>query len=185
MQVALLSFEKNRTEHVKLSIFFEIPFAVQVHMVCAIASLILGLYVLLNKKGNAHHRLLGWVWVVLMLGAAISAAFIHQLRMIWIFSPIHIFVPVTFIGLYQAISHARAGRIAAHRASMRSMYWGALCIPFTFALLPDRVLAHIFGLRDLEWIPMAIVATIVLGVGAYYRWEGFWRRSIQRLRSAN
>lgn len=164
-----------------LSIFFELSLAVQVHMVCAIGSLVLGLYVLLNKKGTKHHRVLGWCWVVLMLGAATSAAFIHQLRMVWIFSPIHVFVPITFIGLYQAIGHARAGRIAAHRASMRSMYWGALCVPFSFALIPDRVLSYLFGFKDLGWIPMSIAAAIVLSVGAYYRWEGFWKETINRL----
>ncbi|MCZ4271882.1 DUF2306 domain-containing protein [Maritalea porphyrae] len=169
----------------KLSIFFETPIAVQIHMICAVSCLFLGLYMLLSKKGTKHHKQVGWVWVLLMLATATSATFIHQLRMIWIFSPIHIFVPVTFIGLFSGIRHARAGRIAAHRASMRSMYWGALCIPFAFALLPDRVLAYMFGTRDLEWFPMALVAAIVLGVGAYYRWEPFWKKSIQRLLSAN
>ncbi|MFT6657015.1 DUF2306 domain-containing protein [Maritalea sp.] len=159
--------------------------AVQIHLVCAASSLVLGLYMLLSTKGSTHHRMIGWVWVVLMLGTATSAAFIHQLRMIWIFSPIHIFVPVTFIGLFEGIRHARAGRVAAHRASMRSMYWGALGIPFAFALMPERVLAYMFGFKDLEWFPMALVTTIVLGVGAYCRWEKFWHKNFQRFFSAN
>lgn len=168
----------------RLAIFFELPIAVQIHLVCASASLVLGLYNLWNTKGNQQHKFLGWMWVALMLATAISAAFIHQIRMIGIFSPIHIFVPVTFWGLYDGISHARAGRICAHRAAMRSMYWGALCIPFAFALLPRRALTYMFGLNELEWIPMILVATIVLSVGIYYRWERFWHKSYQRLRSA-
>ncbi|WP_435667716.1 DUF2306 domain-containing protein [Maritalea sp.] len=164
-----------------LPVFFEVPMAVQIHMVCAVTSLFLGFYMLVSKKGTKLHRTLGKVWVLTMLGAAISAAFIHQIRMIWIFSPIHIFVPVTLFGLFEGVRHARAGRIDAHRASMRSMYWGALCIPFAFALAPNRVLAVIFGTKDLEWIPMAIVATIVLSVGAYYRWEGFWLKTFSAI----
>jgi len=159
-----------------LAVFFEVPIAVQIHLVSAIISLLLGFYMLLAPKGTQVHRRLGWVWVLAMLGAAVSAAFIHQLRIIWIFSPIHIFVPITFWGLYEGVRHARAGRIAAHRASMRSLYWGALCIPFAFALTPDRVLAVIFGTKELEWIPMAAVAVVVLSVGAFYRWERFWRK---------
>jgi len=169
----------------KLWIFFDIPIAVQIHMICAVSSLMIGLYMLLGKKGTRHHKVVGWIWISLMLGAAISAVFIHQIRMVWILSPIHIFVPITLIGLYEGVRHARAGRIRAHRASMRSMYWGALCIPFAFALMPERILAHMFGFRDLEWFPMALVASIVLGIGAYYRWEEFWHKGIQRFFSAN
>ena len=168
----------------KLSVFFEIPTAVQIHMVCAASSLAIGLFMLLSTKGSKHHKVIGWVWVMLMIGTATSAAFIHQLRMIWVFSPIHAFVPLTLFGLYEGVRHARAGRLAAHRSSMQSMYWGALCIPFSFALMPSRVLPIMFGFENLEIVPMALVASIVLGVGAYYRWESFWRKGIQRLRSA-
>ena len=41
--------------------------------------------------------------------------------------------------------------------------------------MPGRLLSHFFGTVELEWIPMSLVALIVLSVGAYYRWERMWQ----------
>ena len=35
------------------------------HLVTAVGALLLGLFMLLRRKGTASHRLLGWTWVVL------------------------------------------------------------------------------------------------------------------------
>ncbi len=156
-------------------IFYRMPFAIQLHMVTALMCLFLGAYMFWGKKGNRTHKILGWCWMILMLITATSAAFIHGFKLIGPFSPIHIFVPITFWGVYEGVVYARRKNIKAHRGAMRSMYWAALCIPFAFALMPGRLLSHFFGTVELEWIPMSLVALIVLSVGAYYRWERMWQ----------
>ena len=162
-----------------LELLWRMPIEVQIHLMSALLCLLLGGYLFLGKKGSRQHKILGWIWVISMLIAAVSAGFIHGLRMIGPFSPIHIFIPITFIGIYQGVTHARGKNTRAHRASMRSLYWGALCIPFAFALAPNRLLAHILDTTQLEWIPMGLMAAIVLSVGTYYRWEGFWSELIR------
>lgn len=160
----------------QLDLFFKVPLQIQIHLVTATLCLLLGGYLMWGKKGNKQHKVLGWIWVVLMSATAISAAFIHGIRWLGPFSPIHVFVPITFWGLYEGITHARAKNVIAHRASMRSMYWAALCIPFAFALAPTRFLTHLLGITDLGWLTTIAMATIILTVGIYYRWEKLWRR---------
>lgn len=49
-----------------------------VHLVTALAALALGAVLLLRRKGNTGHRLLGWTWVGLMGGTALASAFIRD-----------------------------------------------------------------------------------------------------------
>ncbi|KQN35530.1 hypothetical protein ASG37_14370 [Sphingomonas sp. Leaf407] len=113
--------------------------AVAIHLMSVLPAIPLGLYVLLTRKGGARHRLLGRVWMGLMVSTALSALFIRQLNHGG-FSWIHIFVPVTLLAAWAAIAAARAGRIAKHRNRLIGMYIGALVIPGMFAFAPGRVM---------------------------------------------
>jgi uncharacterized membrane protein len=146
---------------VSLELFFRLPIEIQVHLASATICLLLGAYMMWGKKGTKQHKILGWTWVVFMAITAASAAFIHGIRIIGPFSPIHIFVPITFWGLYEGITHARAKKVKAHRDAMRSLYWAALCIPFAFALAPTRILTHMLGITDLVWLSTIITAIIL------------------------
>lgn len=115
--------------------------AVLVHLSSVLPAVPLGLWVLLARKGDATHKLLGRIWAALMLVAAGSAIFIRNMNH-GQFGWIHLFVPLVFITLYRAIRAARAGNIAAHRRHMWGMYAGALLLPGLFAFLPGRLLWH-------------------------------------------
>ncbi|WP_428969360.1 DUF2306 domain-containing protein [Sphingomonas sp. Xoc002] len=119
--------------------------AVWIHLGSVLPALPLGLYVLLARKGDARHRMLGKLWAVLMVIAALSALALRDLNH-GQFSFIHIFVPVTLIGLWRAIATARAGRIDTHRKVMVGLYLTGLIGAGSFAFLPGRVMGTwLFG----------------------------------------
>ena len=117
--------------------------SVMIHVATVIPAVPLGGYLLLTRKGTKQHKLLGKIWMVLMVVTATAIIFIRGGTD---FSWIHIFVPITYIGAYQAISSARASNIQKHKKHIISMYMGALMIPGIFSFLPGRFMgALLFG----------------------------------------
>jgi uncharacterized membrane protein len=110
-----------------------------VHLTAVLPAIPLGAWLLLSRKGTPTHKLMGKVWVALMVATAISALFIRSLND-GSFSWIHIFVPLTLHGAWLIVSSARKGDIAAHRKHTARLYLLALIIPGAFAFLPDRVM---------------------------------------------
>jgi len=113
--------------------------AILIHLATVLPAIPLGLWVLLARKGDATHRMLGRIWAVLMLVAAGSAVFIRTINH-GQFSLIHLFVPVVFLALFRAIRAARMGRIALHKRLMWTLYSAGLLLPGLFAFLPGRLL---------------------------------------------
>jgi uncharacterized membrane protein len=72
--------------------------------------------------------------------------FIHTLKVIGPFSPIHLLSVLALGSLWFAVRAARAGNIVRHRAIMRSLYIFALILTGAFTLLPGRAMhAVVFG----------------------------------------
>jgi uncharacterized membrane protein len=119
--------------------------AVVIHLATVLPSLPLGLYLFLSRKGGARHRLLGRIWMALMMVTAIAALFIRHLND-GRFSFIHIASVVTIVGIPLAIAAARQGRIAAHRRHLVAMFIGALLVSGLLSFLPGRIMwAWLFG----------------------------------------
>ena len=92
------------------------------------------------------HLQLGYLWVALMAGVAISELFIRELRIVGPFSPIHLLSFITLASLWVAISRARRRDIAGHRRVMLLLFWLALVLTGAFAFWPGRVMhAVVFG----------------------------------------
>jgi uncharacterized membrane protein len=53
-------------------------FAGGVHFVCSIIGMIAGVFVLLRRKGTRAHRLVGYAFVVCLLGVNLTALFIYD-----------------------------------------------------------------------------------------------------------
>lgn len=141
--------------------------AIQLHATTAIAALVLGALILFRRKGTALHRLLGRVWVVLMLVVATSALFINEIRLIGPFSPIHIFSVLTYVGIGQGLWAIRVQRnIAVHRAQMQSVYLGALILAGAFTFLPGRRMHEVLFGPDAGWTTSLIVIGGALAVTA-------------------
>lgn len=112
----------------------------------ALAALLLGLVQMAAPKGTTSHRLIGYTWVLLMVGTAISALFIHTIRLWGAFSPIQLLVPFTLVSLWIAVGAARQGNIRRHKAIMVSLFFYALVVTGLFTLMPGRVMnAVMFG----------------------------------------
>jgi uncharacterized membrane protein len=123
--------------------FARAPLIIQIHAGSAMAALGLGLVQLFAPKGTIPHRTLGYVWVGLMLTAAVTAIFIRELNN-GSFSFIHIFVPLTLFGIVGIIMNARARRTAKHRSDALGLFFGALVVPGLFAFMPGRLMWQMF-----------------------------------------
>ena len=113
--------------------------ALAIHLATVIPAIPLGGWVLLRRKGGARHRLLGKIWLALMVTAAVSAIWIRHLND-GRFSVIHLLVPVVLVASWRAVASAKAGNIVAHRRGLLLMFVGALLIPGLTAFVPGRLM---------------------------------------------
>jgi uncharacterized membrane protein len=119
---------------------------IPVHAFAAMAAFALGVVQLAAPKGTLPHRTLGWIWVALMAVVAISAFWIHQLRILGPFSPIHLLSIYVPIMLVVGVLAARRHNVQRHRRTMIGLFAGALIIAGLFTLMPGRVMhAVVFG----------------------------------------
>lgn len=120
--------------------------SIWVHLSTVLTTSMLGAWLLLNRKGDRLHRLLGRIWMVLMLATATAALFIHALNPPNGFSPIHLFVLLTYFGVARAYLAIRKGEVAAHRAALLGVVFGGIVIAGGFVFIPGRLLATwLFG----------------------------------------
>jgi uncharacterized membrane protein len=106
----------------------------------------LGAVQLAAPKGTLPHRVVGSIWVLLMLVVGISAFFIHELRIWDRWSPIHVLAIFTLVMLPVAVWRAHRHAVAQHRRAMLGLFFGALVIAGLFTFLPGRIMhAVIFG----------------------------------------
>ena len=128
-----------------IAAFTDAPWLIQIHALCALTALAIGLVQWLGPKGRLPHRLLGMTFVALMIATAVSALFIRQIND-GAFSWIHIFVTVTLVGLTGLVWSVRHGDLAGHRKNATSLFFAALMIPGLFAFLPGRLMFEtVFG----------------------------------------
>jgi len=113
---------------------------VQVHAFVAMAAFVLGVVQLAAPKGTIPHRTIGWIWVLLMATIAASSFWIHEIRLMGPFSPIHLLSVFTLVMLPLAVMHARRHRVGRHRNAMTGIFIGALVVAGLFTLLPGRIM---------------------------------------------
>ena len=120
--------------------------AIPVHAFAAMAAFALGIVQFAAPKGTLPHRTVGWIWVGLMATVAASSFWIHEVRLLGPWSPIHLLSIFTLIMLPIAVWRARRYRVADHRRIMTMTFVGALVIAGLFTLLPGRIMhAVVFG----------------------------------------
>ncbi|SDF97626.1 Uncharacterized membrane protein [Limimonas halophila] len=120
--------------------------AIQVHAFAAILAFVAGLVQLAGPKGTVPHRVLGWGWVIAMLVVAGSSFWIHELRVVGRWSPIHLLSILTLATLPLAVLAAHRHRVDRHKRAMVSLFVGALVIAGIFTFVPGRIMyAVLFG----------------------------------------
>jgi uncharacterized membrane protein len=120
--------------------------AIPIHALAAMTAFVIGLVQLAAPKGTLPHRTLGWIWVGLMASVALSSFWIHQIRLVGPWSPIHLLSIFTLVVLPLAVWRAHQHRVADHRRAMIFIFSGALVVAGLFTLLPGRIMhGVIFG----------------------------------------
>ena len=142
----MLPRTRPRGNRVTLAPLLQSSPVIVVHALAALSAFVLGAVQLLAPQGTLPHRLLGWVWVVLMAVVAAGALGIHTIRLVGPFSPIHLLSLFTLAILPLAVLHARRHRVRQHGRMMVLLFTGALVIAGGFTLLPGRIMhAVVFG----------------------------------------
>src|SRR5262245_3278876 len=119
---------------------------IQIHAFAAMGAFALGLIQFAAPKGTLPHRTIGWIWVALMAMIALSSFFIHEIKLVGPFSPIHLLTIFTLVMLPLAVLHARRHNVKRHRGAMISIFVGALVIAGAFTFVPGRIMhAVVFG----------------------------------------
>lgn len=134
--------------------------AVQIHVAAVTPAALLGAYALLRPKGTPLHRLLGRIWMTLMVVTAMSSFFIHELDLFYGFSPIHLLSLATLFGSWNAIAAARRGDIRLHKRIVTGLYFGGIVLAGLFTFLPGRFM-HAVIFTGAEW--PAVLAAAVIG----------------------
>ncbi len=122
---------------------------IAIHLSAALTAIAAGPVALWARKGAVQrarlHRAFGYTWVTLMLIAATSAIFIrdHGLPNIAGYTPIHLLIPVTYLGLFGAFWALAHGDIRRHRQAMQATYIGACIVASAFTLLPNRYIGQL------------------------------------------
>ena len=120
--------------------------AIPLHAFAAMAAFALGIVQFAAPKGTLPHRTIGWIWVLLMVAVAISSFWIHTIRLVGPFSPIHLLSIFTLAMLPLAVWRARHHEVVGHRRIMIFIFAGALVVAGLFTLLPGRIMhAVVFG----------------------------------------
>ena len=115
---------------------------IQLHAFVAMAAFVLGVVQLAASKGTLPHRMLGWIWVGLLLTISVSSFFIHgdSYRLWRNWSPIHLLSVFTPLMLILGVLAARSHRVRAHQITMISIFTGALVIAGIFTFVPGRIM---------------------------------------------
>lgn len=134
-----------------LSPLLDAPLAIQIHVAAVVPAAILGAYMFWARKGTPVHRLLGKVWLGLMVTAALSSFFIHTINLLLGFSPIHLLSVYVLHGSWQAIRAARLHRIREHKRTVIGMYVGGIVVAGGFTLLPGRLMHAVIFTWPTAW----------------------------------
>jgi len=113
---------------------------IPLHAFAAMAAFVLGVVQLAAPKGTLPHRTLGWIWAGLMMAVAVSSLWIHQIRLLGPWSPIHLLSILVLVTVPLGVWRAHRHEVADHRSIMILIFSGALVIAGLFTLLPGPIM---------------------------------------------
>lgn len=113
------------------------------HLATVMPAFVIASYLLLRKKGTASHKVLGRVYMVLMLATATISLFMPaQLgpALGGHFGFIHLLSVLTLYAVPAAYFYIKKGNVKGHRRSMVLLYCGGFLIAGSFTVMPGRLL---------------------------------------------
>lgn len=133
----------SNSASMNLGVLISAASPIPLHAFAAMGALLLGGAQLILKKGTKLHKLMGWVWVCLMLVVAVSSFWIHELRTWDVYSPIHLLSIWTVFALCMAIYSVRHARIKQHQLWMLATYFLGLVVTGFFTFYPGRIMYRV------------------------------------------
>jgi len=118
-----------------------VPASVWFHLATVMVGLGLTPVMLLRRRGDGRHRLLGWVWAVAMMATALFSLAVRQINH-GQFSFIHLFSVFTLAQVPVIVWSARRRNHKRHRRAVRGMVLGALLIAGFFTFPFNRLLGQ-------------------------------------------
>ena len=134
-----------------LAPLLDAPVAIQIHVAAVIPAALIGPYMFWARKGTPVHRLVGKVWLGLMIIVALSSFFIHEINLFMGFSPIHLISAYVLVGAWLAYRSARQHRIVAHKRQVLGLYLGGIVGAGVFTLLPGRIMNKVVFTYPQNW----------------------------------
>jgi len=113
------------------------------HLGTVFPAFLIGTFLLLNRKGTPAHKVLGKIYMSLMLVTALVTLFMSAgvgPTLLGHFGFIHLFSFLVFYSVPTAYLALRAGNIKKHRDSMIGLYVGGILIAGGFTFVPGRLL---------------------------------------------
>jgi len=113
------------------------------HLATVFPAFLIATYLLLNRKGTPIHRLLGKIYMVLMLVTATFTLFMSAKvgpTLLGHFGFIHLFSALVFFSVPSAYFAAKRGDVKTHKGRMVGLYIGGLLIAGSFAFMPGRLI---------------------------------------------
>ena len=126
------------------------------HLATVLPAALIGGYLLIARKGSSVHRLLGKIYMILMLATALITLAMPGTvggTVLGHLGPIHIFSIVVLISVPRAYSAIRRGDQRTHQISMVMTYIGAILIAGGFTLAPDRYLHDVLFVNGFDAKP--------------------------------
>jgi uncharacterized membrane protein len=120
----------------------ELTLASAIHLFAVLPAVVIGIALLLRRKGTAWHRRYGWAWVAAMAVAAVSSFWIFGVESGGRFSIIHLLSVIVMFNLAAAIWFIRRGNVSAHKKFMLGTLLGLLAAG-AGALAPGRFLQQL------------------------------------------
>jgi len=114
------------------------------HLILAILAVGFGIKNLLSKKGGSTHKIIGWIWVSLMMYVALSSFWIKELND-GLYSWIHLLSIWVMISLTLSIYFIRKKQVLLHKIFMIGNFIG-LTVAGIFTMLPGRYIPEMLGL---------------------------------------
>lgn len=113
------------------------------HLTTILPAALLGGLLLAFAKGTPFHRLLGKIYMVLMLLTAVITLFMSAEvgpTLLNHFGFIHLFSVLVIVTVPRAYIAAKNHNVQSHKYSMLGMYIGAVLLAGSFTLMPGRYL---------------------------------------------
>lgn len=126
----------------------EAPWFIQWHAFAALAGLMLGTVQFVAPKGTLPHKLLGFVWIILLTIVTVTSYLTIFMFEVVRFSPIHVLSAVTTVGLIAGVTllFRKGPEFKRHGRSFFLIYVFGLVVTGGFTLMPGRIMHDVvFG----------------------------------------